>query len=310
MSKSFNVFIIMLVSILLLGGCVRDGGKTAEEVMNAPEMELEPLREDEDHLLSTESAKAEAEEDSVGLMAFYPNGSGPLAALAGMNTFTLYFEHDDVERGEGRIGLYDTDATEDPLVSAVDVNDADRVELLPIDENGKNISNFDNGSMAVIRFDRRFEAGRHYYVLLDGGCFKRGDIVSTGIANASYITFSVKPYGIDTALSTEYGEGEDVRIHVLLGGEAEAAGVLEYNSQFLTFDPATISSSTDMNIHFNRTTAENLPASCTLAFYNKGGQRIDSCVFSLKIVEKGDLDLHSAGNNVVDATEGEGSLPD
>ncbi len=281
-------FMILLLC-LFLTGC-SSSGKTAEDVMNGEEVsdvpdapDLEPLREDEDYQISSEAEAVEAEEDSVGLMAFYPNGQGALSALAGMNTFTFYFERNDVVPGSGRIGLYDADAYSDPLCSVVDVSDSEHFKILPIDENGVNISNFENGVMAIVTFDVQFEPGKNYYVLLDNGCFKRSDIVSTGIANASYITFSVKDYGIKGRLEQSYPVNSDTSVSVLLGGEASAASMIDYNSSFLSFSPATFSESGSETISFLRKTEENMPVSCTLAFYDDKGQKIDSCSFYFDI---------------------------
>ncbi len=283
----------VILTFLLLSVCIVGCGKKEQSDSAATEISLEPLKEAK--LTSPTEVAAEGSENSVGLMAFYPNNNENMYALAGTNTFTVYFESRDVKVGTGKIGIYDK-AT-NVLYTSRDAGDRQSIEIGTMDEIGTALTGWTSGTKIDIYFDKVFVPDTSYYVLIDGGFFTLGTVLSGAVTNASLITFGTKPYGVDATrinFNNTYSVGDSVALDILCDGQqATMFALKEYDTAFLNVAPVNGTESTTSLIHF----LQGGTPSITVAFYNSGHE-VDSVSFTFNVTggSENDTDIAADGS--------------
>lgn len=267
------VLLFALITVSIVGcGKQKAGEKKQEEIV------LQPLTE---KLTPATEVAPVAEENSVGLMAFYPNSNENMFALAGTNAFTVYFQNKRIKVGSGLINVFD--ATTNQLYTSQSAENTDAFVVSAMDEIGKALTGWSDGTKIDIYFDDVFIPGTSYYVLMDAGLFKLGNVESEAVTNSSLITFDVKQYGIDmqhTNLDRDYNVGEVVSFMALVDGkDATMYALKEYDTAFIEASP--INGTTDSNISMKFLKPGN--PSITVAFYNSG-KMVDSITFTFNVV--------------------------
>lgn len=277
--------ILLIISVLLLTACGSKQKATEEVQLQA----LEPMTE---VLVQPTELRPEAEQNSVGLMAFYPNDNENMYALYGTNAVTFYFENKGVTRGEGKIGVYEADSN--AIYTSVDVTDSGALVIGEMDSVGTSLTGWQNGTKIDVYFSKLFEIGKSYYVLIDEGVFRLGSVTSAPVTNSSLINFSVKNYGVDLTglnLNKTYSVGDSISFNVLIDSEyATMYALKEYDSAFIQADPQNSTLSTPVTITFLKPG----DPSFSVGFY-KSGKVVDSMSFTFH-VEGEDAAADSASN--------------
>lgn len=275
MKRFLSFSLIMILVAVSIVGC----GKKKEE---QKEMEITTLQPMTEVLPQATEVAPEPEDNSVGLMAFYPNNNEAMFALAGTNTFTVYFQNKRVKVGTGKIGIYDSSSN--AIYSSVDASDTERFEVGAMDEIGTALTGWEDGTKIDIYFDKIFLTGASYYVLMDEGFFTLGAINSGAVTNSSLITFSVKEYGVDMSgvnLSNTYKVGDVISFTALVDGtDATMYALKEYDTAFIEATP--INGTTDTNVALKFLQAGS--PSITVSFY-KAGKAVDSITFTFNVVD-------------------------
>lgn len=278
-------FVLLLTTVMsaMLSGC---GKKTkadpvSEETGLSGEYLAEPTESPGGPVdLSLVEDASSSDPDSVGQMTYYPNGNGALAALAGSNVFTLYFENPSVSIGSGFITFYE--ASTSTVYESVDIGNYDKCRVYPLDDSGSLLTGWDKGTMVEISLASPFMPGGSYYVLIDEGCFTDGVHASKQQLNASLIKFSVKDYGVDrlNGFAKTYAQGARAVMTVLLGGDAVRAQVAGYDGEYLAFSSSAFDVSSELTVTFLK---EGSP-SFRLEYYNAQGAMVDSMTFSVDVI--------------------------
>lgn len=296
MKKLVTVSLILIL-VLAVMSC---GQKTTTNDSASSDMSLAPLTE-----VKLENATEVTPEDSnannsIGLMAFYPNDNENMYALAGTNTMTFYFESKRVNLGTGKIGIYEQ--ASNAIYATRNAEDKDFFDIATMDEIGTALTGWEEGTKIDVYFDKVFLPGTSYFVLIDEGFFTLGTIKSGAVTNASLIKFSVKQYGIDVStldLNRNYNVDDIIALNVLCdGANASMFAFKEYDTAFLEVSPLNGTEDTTASIRFLQ---EGQP-SFTVAFYNSGHE-IDSISFTFN-VGSGSVISSSAATDTSDiATE-------
>lgn len=237
--------ILALILILMLSGC----GKKEEAPAEEQPVELAPLKED---VVSpaVESQAPTSDPNAVGNIVYYPNNNEYLGALAGSNTLTIYFEKSGVMSNTGRISVYDE--VDYSLLSYVDVSDSSSCKMSTIDNNGMQLSGWEDGTMATLYLSKPFVEGHKYFVLMDAGCFTCGDFESKAITNPSLMTIVTKEYGIASDVRDKYNFGDTATLSVLTGGDCKRILVQDYDSEAVLPSQTMLSSSGDIYFTFTK----------------------------------------------------------
>ena len=273
MKKILSLFLVFTLTAAALSGCGKKKveEKAQEEVVLQPMVEVLPE--------ATEVAPV-AEDNSVGLMAFYPNNNENMFALAGTNTFTVYFQNKRVKVGSGKIGVYD--ASSNAIYTSVEASNTERFEIGVMDDIGKALTGWSEGTKIDIYFDKIFLTGANYYVLIDEGFFTLGSINSGAVTNSSLITFSVKEYGVDmtgVSFNKTYKVGDFVSFMALVDGQdATMYALKEYDSAFIEASPINGTADTQVTLKFLQAGSPSF----TVAFY-KSGKMVDSITFTFTV---------------------------
>lgn len=274
-----SLFAILVACIMLIT-CSCGKGTSSDSA--GASISLEPLKE-KPLSAATESLPADNTSNSVGLMAFYPNADKNMSALVGTNTFTVYFENKGVAVGIGKLGVYD--ANSNAIYSSVSAEDTSKYEISEMDSIGTALTGWDTGTKIDIYFDKTFEKDHDYYVLIDEGFFELGKVPSGAVSNASLITFSAKPYGVDLSsidFEKNYSVGDTVQLQVFVDGEeASLFAFSEYDSNFIEPTPDTTTEDSIASIKF---TKEGKP-SISISFF-KDGHRVDSISLTFNVNEE------------------------
>ncbi len=286
MKKYLSMSLICILSMLL----VACGGKSASDSATQ-EISLQPMEE----VLKapTEVMPDDKSSNSVGLMAFYPNNDENMYALAGTNTLTLYFENKGIKLGDGKIGIYKK--ADSSIYASVSTADKGKFDVGEMDSVGTSLTGWTSGTKIDVYFDKVFLAGDEYYVLMDEGCFKLGQVLSAAVTNASLINFGVKNYGVDVShlgLGKEHNVGDVVSFDITVdGAQASMFAFKEFDETFLTPNPINATSSTTASITFLKGGSQDI----TCAFY-KSGKQVDSITFTFNVKEENLPDSGSSGN--------------
>ncbi len=282
--------VLILSLILMVCACGKNKDNTSGQgdgELSAPAEGLPQLTE----------AKVEPAENSVGLMAFYPNDNKNMYALAGTNCVTFYFENKDIKLGTGKIGIYESE--NNSIYSSVDVADTTNYHIDAMDSVGTSITGWSSGTKIDIYFSKVFEKGKSYYILMDEGVFKLGNIDSAAVADKTLIQFSTKNYGIDasmTNLNNDFGVGKKTTIRVFVDGEDATMYALKgYDENFIL--PSQVSSSMDDTLTL--TFMQDGKPSITIAFF-KGGKEVDSITFTFNVVGLVDEPAESSSESTID----------
>ena len=266
---------LTLISVLLATTLIGCGKK--KEVEEQPEVVLEPLKE---VVTPATEVVPESEPNSVGLMAFYPNNNENMYALAGTNTFTVYFQNKRVKVGTGKLGIYDAESN--AIYASVNAEDTNCFEIGTMDSIGTSLTGWEDGTKIDIYMSKVFLPGGSYYVLIDEGFFTLGSISSGAVTNASLITFNAKPYGVDltgTYMNKVYDVGDETSFQVLVDGqEATMYAVKEYDQSFIEATPINGSEDTTLRLKFLRPGTPSIK----VAFF-KSGKIVDSITFTFDV---------------------------
>lgn len=272
-----KAFIILIVSALVLTAC----GKKQEEE-SSEEIILQPMTE---VITPPTEVQPEAEQNSVGLMAFYPNDNENMFALYGTNAVTFYFENKNVMRGDAKIGVYEADTN--AIYASVDASDTSSYEVGEMDSVGTSLTGWTQGTKIDVYFPKLFELGKSYYVLIDEGAFKLGGVSSAPVTNASLINFTVKDYGIDLTginLDKVYNVGDSINFNVIIDSvNATMYALKEYDAAFIEATPSNSTQSTPVSITFLKPGEPSF----SVGFY-KSGKVVDSMSFTFHV--QGDVD--------------------
>lgn len=272
--------VILSCAVFLLTSCGAPADSAVDALASQPSAnELAPLEEQHIDPPSEEVVSSQAEADSIGFIAFYPSSDG-MGALAGTNQFTIYFQKPDVKAGIGAVELYD--ASSQQMIDSIDVTDADKCVISPIDSNGMALTDWVEGTKAELYFNTYFRPGASYYILLDKGCFMAGEIASKGIDNASYMKFDTKEYGINGIFRDIYNFGDTASMDVILGGEAVRAAILDYDSNVVNI-PQNVFTALGTN-PFMVTFQSAGHAAFRIAYYDAAGVEIDSVTFNADVL--------------------------
>ena len=257
---------------------------------------LEPLIEDKSAILETSSGSenmTESAPGTVGLVTMYPNTQ--MDAIIGGNSLTFYFQNNGIMHNNGNIGLYDAATNE--IIAFVNSSDKEHCIINPIDEAGKNLTGWENGTMATLYFtdsnssvEYCFEKGKSYYVLMDEGCFKLDSIPSAAVTNVSSFSFKCAQYGLSGSLVQHYKVGDIISFNVLVdGNSAVLASIKDYDSNLLTVnasdangtacDISALKDTSTINISF----LKDAVPSITVCFYNSSGKEIDSVTLNFAV---------------------------
>lgn len=268
MKRLLSIILLLALSVSVFAGC---GKKEPEETQ--PEVVLEPLTE---KVTPATEVVPESEPNSVGLMAFYPNNNENMYALAGTNTFTVYFQNKRVKVGTGKLGIYDADSN--AIYTSVNAEDLNCFEIGTMDAVGKSLTGWEDGTKIDIFFSKVFLPGMNYYVLIDEGFFTLGSIKSGAVTNASLITFNAKQYGVDligTYMNRVFDVGDEVSFDVLVDGQgATMYAVKEYDQSFIEASPINGSTDTTLKLKFLQPGTPSIK----VAFFNSG-KVVDSITF-------------------------------
>lgn len=292
--KRFLVSVIL--SCLLCVSATACGSSSSESDSSAEASTLAPLTESK--VDTSAIAISEASEDSVGNVVFYPTGTSYLAALSGTNSVTVYFEKEGITAGNGFMALYNAD-TQNKL-AYVQCSNEQYCTVTDIDDNGKNLTGWDSGTMATIYFDYYFTSGESYYILLDPGCFSYGTVDSKEVTNASLITFSAKDYGFSGSITKEYEVGSTVSLSVILGGDAVLATVKDYDESLVSVSGTTFDVTSDLKIDL---LSDGIPT-VTIDFFDSSGQSVDSVTFTFYV---GDYEQFLSDDSSTSDSSDEGS---
>ena len=287
MKKYLSIMLVFVLSATMLYGC----GTKKEEAPSQDEIVLQPMVE---KLTPATEVAPVAEENSVGLMAFYPNNNENMYALAGTNTFTVYFQNKRVKVGSGKIGIYD--ASSNAIYTSVNAEDTNCFDIGVMDETGTALTGWTEGTKIDIYFSKIFLTGGSYYVLIDEGFFTLGAIKSGAVTNSSLITFKVKEYGVDMTgvnLDRVYDVGNVITFSALVDGQdATMYALKEYDQNFI--EPTPINGTTDTPISIKFLQPGN--PSITVAFY-KSGKMVDSITFTFNVAgEPAEAAVEDASN--------------
>jgi hypothetical protein len=272
---SFMLISAMALSPALGCGCGKPAAQEEVPADTSTELSLAPLTEDHGKALEEGDAEIASAANTVGLMACYPNSNTDMYALAGSNEVTFYFQNQGITGGAGRVGVYDQ-MTSALYATASPGTDGHVSEL---DDNGKELTGWESGTKIDVFFDRTFQAGKTYYILLDAAAFMFDQVESEPVANASLITFGVKEYGITGDLYEDYDVGDTISINVVLGGDAKTAQLKNYDTAQITPTASTFTQSESFDITFNEASSPKF----TIAFFDDAGQQIDSMDFAFGI---------------------------
>ncbi|WP_026653354.1 hypothetical protein [Butyrivibrio proteoclasticus] len=286
--KLLSVILISAAVVMSLTACGKKSNATdtaSEDVSLAPLVETLP---------QLSEATPEVENNSVGLMAFYPNSNENMYALAGTNAITFYFENKGIQLGDGKIGVYEAETNN--IYSTVDVADASSFVIGEMDGVGTSLTGWESGTKIDVYFSKIFETGKNYYVLMDEGVFALGSVSSAPVTNASLITFSVKNYGVDITgldLNKTYKVGDTVTLSVLVDGDGATMFALkEYDQTFITATPDSATTSSAVSLTFDKPGTPSV----TIAFF-KGGKQVDSVTFSFPVADENGVVASSDANS-------------
>lgn len=286
MKKYVSISLILIMTLLL----VACGGEKASDSAST-EISLQPMEE----VLKapTEVKPNDSTSNSVGLMAFYPNNDPNMYALAGTNTLTLYFENKNIALGDGKIGIYKK--SDSSIYTSVSTVDKAKFDVGAMDSVGTSLTGWTSGTKIDVYFDKVFLVGEQYYVLMDEGCFKLGQVLSAAVTNSNLINFGVKNYGIDVShlgLDKEHNVGDVVSFDIMVdGAQASMFAFKEFDETFLTPAPVNSTGDTTASITFLKGGTQDI----TCAFY-KSGKQVDSITFTFKVKDENASATESASN--------------
>ena len=281
---ALTVAVSSILAVILSGcGCgkpVKGAGEIQDPTEVPGEGYLSEPTETPDRGDMTLSLSDAGNTDSIGRMTFFPNGDGSLAALAGTNQFTLYFENPFIQLNQGFITFYDSHTS--TIYESIDIGNYGRCHVSPIDDAGMALTGWDRGSMVDIILSSPFLPGASFYVLIDEGCFTDGTYFSQGQLNASLIRFSVKEYGIDrmNGLARTYAQGARAVVDVLIGGECAYARIAGYDGELLAFSSPSFDATGELVVTFLK---EGEP-SFRVEFFNSQGTMIDSMTLGFSVI--------------------------
>lgn len=294
--------VAVLLSVMVAAVLVSCGKKEEEEHVDTSEMELAPL-EEKAVSPAVESQAPESDPNAVGNMVYYPNSNEYLGALAGSNTLSLYFEKSGVTSGTGRITIYDE--SDYSMLSYVDVSDTSACRMAPIDNNGVQLSGWENGTQATLYFSKPFEAGKNYFVLMDAGCFKYESFESLAITNPSLMTIHTKEYGIASDIRDRYNFGDTATLSLIVGGACKRVLIQDYDSAAVLPSQTMLTSSGDVYFTFTKDGTYSFKVS----FYDESLE-IDSVTYSVTVSPTAADVSHDLGTADVpssDSSSSEGS---
>lgn len=272
------VISLLLILMLIMCSC---GKKKTEEKGGADA--LEPVSEVLEQ--PVEVVPAAGDDNSVGLMAFYPNNNENMYALAGTNTLTLYFENKGITLGTGKIGIYQKSSG--AIYTSVETAQTDNFLIGEMDSVGTSLTGWESGTKIDIFFDKTFLALEQYYVLMDEGCFKLGSVNSGAVTNETLVTFGVKNYGVDTSLlglDTLHNVGDVVTLNIMVDGEeASMYAFTEFDETFIQPAPLNATEGTTATLTFLKEGTQDI----TCAFY-KSGKKVDSITFTFEVAVPAD----------------------
>lgn len=288
-------FMIVATALILAFCTVSCGKKEAEDdVIEIPEEQLAPL-EEKVTSPALESQVPASDPNSVGNMVYYPNSNEFLGALAGSNTLTLYFEKGGISSGKGRVTIYNDD--DYSTLSYVDVDNPDSCRMEPIDNNGVQLSGWEGGTQATLFFPTSFQAGRKYFVLMDAGCFRSGDIESKAVVNPSLMTIVTKPYGIASDVKDKYNFGDTAILSVLVGGDCRRVLVQDYDSSAVLPSQTMMTSSGEIYFTFMKEGTWSFKVS----FYDDANE-IDSVTYTVDVAGTAGEVKHDSASQIVESS--------
>lgn len=266
---------IVCILALLLVCCTACGKKEQEQKVDTTDIELAPL-EEKAVSPAVESQAPESDPNAVGNIVYFPNSNEFLGALAGSNALTLYFEKSGVTSGTGRITVYDEE--DYSMLSYVDVSDTSSCRMSPIDNNGVQLSGWEDGTQATLYFSKPFVAGRNYFVLMDAGCFRYDSFESLAITNPSLMTIHTKEYGVSSDIRDRYNFGDTATLSVMVGGDCKRVLVQDYDSEAILPSQTMMTSNGDIYFTF----AKDGTYSFKVSFYDDSVE-IDSVTYSVTV---------------------------
>ena len=292
---------LFAAAVLGLGIIISSCGKKEAEVpLEDSAIELAPLVE-EAVSPAQESQAPQSDPNAVGNIVYYPNSNEYLGALAGSNALTLYFEKEGVKSGTGRVTVYDEE--DYSMLSFVDVSDSSSCRMSGMDNNGIQLSGWENGTQATLYFNKPFEAGHSYFVLMDAGCFTLNGIESLAITNPSLMTIKTKPYGVQSDIRDRYNFGDTATLSLMVGGDCKRVLIQDYDADAVLPSQTMLTSSGDVYFTFTKEGTWSFKVS----FYDDSIE-IDSITYEITVAPTAAEVSHDRGgsNNAPSASEPHG----
>lgn len=294
MKKRFVATLLLMMTLPLCVSC----GKKQEQKVEVEDVPLAPM-EEKAVSPAVESQAPESDPNAVGNIVYFPNSNEFLGALAGSNALTLYFEKSGVSSGSGRITVYDEE--DYSMLSYVDVSDTSSCKMSPIDNNGVQLSGWEDGTQATLYFSKPFVAGRNYFVLMDPGCFKYDSFESLAITNPSLMTIHTKDYGVASDLRDRYNFGDTATLSVLIGGDCKRVLVQDYDTDAILPSQTMMTASGDIYFTFTKDGTYSFKVS----FYDDSVE-IDSITYNVTVSPTATDVSHDLGSADVESSGGTG----
>ena len=167
-----------------------------------------------------EEATPEGEIGKVIFWGFYaPQEEAP--ECMGIDTLLIEFARAGVTGGEGLLRVLD--AEDDSLFFECRGNDPECVDYQPSELGGTNL---------YVTMDEPLLSGSRYYLQMDEGVVKAGDLSSKALNSKDSLQLLVGDFGVDEmAMAEEYRVSQEAPLPVQLGGMALAR--LELDESFL-----------------------------------------------------------------------------
>lgn len=219
------VALAMMIALLAIGAqmAVAEEWNSAQPYAGVPEIDLTT---------------------QLGYMVFYPNDVVTVEGVC--DQLFIYLPRTDVTAGEGQLFVF---TEEDGEVWRARMNDADCVQVRPLNDGELEGLLWSEGTCFEIRLPRSLTLGKMYYVNLERGCIAADGVENVQIGGTEAWFFEVQgEFGLNAVeyrrpqadggyeeMISKPQAGDEIHFELVLGGEAVAAALYS-NDETLDFE--------------------------------------------------------------------------
>lgn len=224
----------------------------------------------------------------VGKFMTWPDNDS--ACPADTDNMSVFFEKDDVEAGDGHIGVYEADT--DKKFADIDVTDTDACNFEAATDMDKKYTSWSGGTTCNIKFGKCLKAEKKYYVTWDKGTFilkSDKSIKTRAITKDDDISFYVAPYGVARndgktgSASFDGRVGDTIKLNVMTDGKyVSSAKAVDYDKDMIGLsDTEFTGSSSTLEIKLLKAGS----ASLTLYYYDKDNEGYTYSIYYFDITD-------------------------